>query len=662
MSNKILIGSMQINNGFSGQYYLPYSIGLLCAYVKRHSNKTKNIEFSLPIYKREEKSDIVNQINGVDILLVSLYVWNKNISLAVAKDLKELNPNLLIIFGGPSVPNDAAEFMLEHQYIDVCVHQEGEQTFLDIVNKFPDSGSTDIQEVDYSDIEGLSYRNEKNIICNTGIRTRIKDFSLIPSPYLEGFFDELIEFVGDSHSWLVSWESNRGCPFACTYCDWGSATNSKVTRIELDRCFEELNWFALHKIEFIFVCDANFGMLPRDLEIADYVTTLNKVFSYPKVFSVQNTKNKKERAYGVQKKLADSGLAKAVTIALQSTSQVALAAIKRDNISLDDYFYLQSEFRKDGIPTYTEMIIGLPEETYDSFSTGISDIIINGQHNKIQFNNLSILPNAEMGSKEYLEAYKIKTVSCPIVNMHGALELEPLDKINETQELVISTSSCDLADWKKTRIFASLVEFLYFSKVLQIPLLYINVELGYSYKMLIELFIKNRSKHKIIDEVLHYFEEHTNSITDGGAEFILSKEWGGVYWPPGEYAYLSLVNDNKLDELYEASNNILQSLTKSEEEEDILSDAIKYNAFKISRPEVEKLTVDLKYPIDDFYKKWLYNKIPSKEKSNFQFTLDNVLIYDTFSDWAQKVVWSGHRTGAYLYGDIRMEKDIAGHY
>ena len=66
--------------------------------------------------------------------------------------------------------------------------------------------------------------------------------------------------------------------------------------------------------------------------------------------------------------------------------------------------------------------------------------------------------------------------------------------------------------------------------------------------------------------------------------------------------------------------------------------------------------------LDDFYDEWLYNKIPSKKKADFEFTLDDVSNYDTFSDWAQKVVWYGHRTGAYLYGDIRMEKDIAGHY
>jgi hypothetical protein len=180
--------------------------------------------------------------------------------------------------------------------------------------------------------------------------------------------------------------------------------------------------------------------------------------------------------------------------------------------------------------------------------------------------------------------------------------------------------------------------------------------------MLIELFIKNRKKHKIIDEVICYFEDHANSIVNGGAEFILSKDWGGVYWPPGEYAYLSLVNDNKLNELYEASNEILQTLTKSKEEEEILSDSIKYNAFKISRPKADILTIDLDYPIDEYYAEWLYNRIPKKEKLNFEFTLNNISKYDNFFDWAQKVVWYGHRTGAYLYGDIRMEKDIAGHY
>jgi radical SAM superfamily enzyme YgiQ (UPF0313 family) len=198
MLNNIVVGSMQINNGFSGQYYLPYSIDLLCSYLKKHSNKSIDLKFTIPIYRREEKSVLVEKLEGVDILLVSLYVWNKNISLAVAKEIKTKNPDMLVVIGGPSVPNDASEFMIEHNYIDVCVHQEGKQTVLEIVDILPNNN--------YSDIQRLSFRDDNGVIHNTGIRDRIRDFSLIPSPYLSGFFDDLIQIVGDSHSWLASWE------------------------------------------------------------------------------------------------------------------------------------------------------------------------------------------------------------------------------------------------------------------------------------------------------------------------------------------------------------------------------------------------------------------------------------------------------------------------
>ena len=161
-------------------------------------------------------------------------------------------------------------------------------------------------------------------------------------------------------------ETNRGCPFSCTYCDWGSATNSKVARMHLERVYLELEWFAKHKIEFIFCCDANFGMLPRDYEIVLKAVELKKKYGYPHVLSVQNTKNARERAYKVQKLLADSGLSKGVTLAMQSVDPHTLKSIKRDNISIEDYQELQRRFTKDGIPTYTEFILGLPGDTYES--------------------------------------------------------------------------------------------------------------------------------------------------------------------------------------------------------------------------------------------------------------------------------------------------------
>src|SRR5262249_60085724 len=138
--------------------------------------------------------------------------------------------------------------------------------------------------------------------------------------------------------------------------------------------------------------------------------------------SVQNTKNATERAYQTQKVLSDAGLNKGVALSLQSVDPTTLDAVKRRNISLETYLELQRRFTRDGVDTYSDLILGLPGETYDSFVDGVARIIESGQHNRIQFNNLSILPNAEMGNPAYQAAHGLVTVASRIINIHGALE------------------------------------------------------------------------------------------------------------------------------------------------------------------------------------------------------------------------------------------------
>ena len=160
--------------------------------------------------------------------------------------------------------------------------------------------------------------------------------------------------------------------------------------MELDRVFQEMDWFSKNKIEFIFCCDANFGMLPRDYDIAlKAVENKKKNMVTLMCFQFKTLKMQRERAYKVQKLLADNGLSKGVTLAMQSVDNHTLKEIKRDNISIADYQELQKRFTKDGIPTTSEFILALPGDTYESFAKGVSDVIQASQHNRIQFNNLS---------------------------------------------------------------------------------------------------------------------------------------------------------------------------------------------------------------------------------------------------------------------------------
>ena len=656
---KILIGSTQINNGFAGQYYLPYSIGILQAYFI-HNTKKRDDEFYFEptIYKRIPLKDSIDRLKHCDIILFSTYVWNKEISLKIAEELKRMDPKKFIIFGGPSVPdpieNKAQEFLKKYNFIDVCIHQEGERTIFQLIENFPNRNLSEIPNISYIDDKSF-YRNNKNI-------PRLKTFEKAPSPYLTGVFDQLIK-KNPNERWLASWETNRGCPFSCAYCDWGSATNSKVARMELDRVFAELDWFSKNKVEFIFCCDANFGMLPRDYEIAKKAVENKKKYGYPHVLSVQNTKNARERAYKVQKLLAENSLSKGVTLAMQSVDSHTLKEIKRDNISIKDYEELQRRFAKDGIPTYTEFILGLPGDTYNSFAEGVSMVIESGQHNRIQYNNLSILPNAEMASDIYMKRNEIKTVETPIVNPHGSQEEIPSDGIYEKQELVISTKDLCKDDWIKTRVYASISEFFYFNKVLQLPIILINKLLGVSFKDIFEDLMKLRGKkeYPIFDEIIESFYEHSNDITKGKPEFIHNKDWLDIFWPPGEYIYIKILKEDKFDLFYKESEKFIMKYDykKIPNFDKMISEVILLNKFLMRKPfESQDKQLTLSYNFIETLELMKQNLDFDLLKSENKYRIiKSDLIYNNWEDWMREVIWYGHRSGKYVCDIISLNEN-----
>ena len=645
-SDKVKVGSTQINNGFAGQYYLPYSIGILQAYVLHNSKKKERYDFISTIYKRELLNDCVKKLKDCQIILLSTYVWNENISLAIAKEIKKIDPDKFIIFGGPSVPDNidhrTEKFLRKNFFIDVCIHQEGERTVLQLLDNYPNNNFESIPNISYLD-ENKKFINNNNI-------PRLKSFENTPSPYLFGIFDNLIK-ENPQEIWLASWETNRGCPFSCTYCDWGSAINSKVARMELDRVFKDLDWFSKNKIEFIFCCDANFGMLPRDYEIAIKAVENKKKYRYPKVLSVQNTKNARERAYKVQKLLAENNLSKGVTLAMQSVDSHTLKEIKRDNISIADYQALQRRFTRDGISTYTEFILGLPGDTYESFAKGVSDVIQAGQHNRIQFNNLSILPNAEMAKSEYVKKHKIFTKETSIVSIHGSLDERPADGIYEKQKLVISTNTMPTQDWIKTRTYASISEFFYFNKVLQIPLLFEHKFNKKSFKILFEslMNLRNNKKYKVIKSVIESLYEHANSITRGEPEFIFKKGWLDIFWPPGEFEYINILRNNMFDEFFEEAKHYLLSNSTDQDHNEMINECLILNKKMMRLPfETKDVTLNFKFNILECYNSMLQNlNFHLKKQQNKNFIIKSDFTFNNWDDWMREVMWYGHRSGKY---------------
>ncbi len=641
---KYQVGSVQINNGFSGQYYLPYSIGTLQAYFMEFSKNPKKFEFSTPIYKRLLLNECLLKLSSDDIVLFSIYVWNKNISLKIAEKLKKIDKKKFIVFGGPSAPDGAEEFLRKYKYIDCIVHQEGERTITSILDNYPNE--------EWRKVSGVSSIDSNGKFITSKCLPKLRDITVLPSPYLTGVFDRTMK-ENPNERWLASWETNRGCPFSCAYCDWGSAIASKVSRMDMEKLEKELLWFAKNKIEFIYVCDANFGMLPRDMEISKMAIKIKKKYGYPHVLSVQTTKNARERSYNIQKLLYEGGMHKSVNLAMQSMSARALKEIKRDNISLSDYKDLQKRFISDGIPTYSDLIIGLPGDTLKSFKNSVNELISIGQHYRIQFNNLSILPNAEMATPEYLKRNEIKTAEIPIVNMHGSLDDEPEDGVKESQEMVISTKDMPINDWIKTRSFANITEFYYFNKMLQIPILLINKITKIKFSDLFQnLYSVNDEKNfPIITKLNTLFNDHSSGIIKGKPEFIHSNKWHNIYWPPGEFAMLKLFENKELIQFYNEAKFLLNKFVNKNYLTEYINQAVDFNHASLKKPFLKKnVIIGLDYDIPLDYKKSLLDEKFKfqKKQCKYEIKINKEKTRD-FLQWSQEVIWYGHRRASYLY-------------
>ncbi|HEY9844558.1 MAG TPA: radical SAM protein, partial [Candidatus Obscuribacterales bacterium] len=394
----LTIGLVQITEPMYHMLYLPYGVALLQTFAQAHAAEPGRLNFLSPLFLRQPIAQVVPGLAKVDILGCSIHIWNYQYTLALAEAVRAVNPGVLMVFGGPQVPDKPERFLREHPFINVCVHGEGEEVFLKLLES---------PRGEWDGIPGISWIDAEGSFRTNGKAPRVTGLDAIPSPYLNGYFDALMR-EHPTQQWVGVWESNRGCPFSCTFCDWGTI-NSKVLRFSPERVQAEIDWFGSHGIEIVYCTDANFGILPRDLEFARLLIRTKVRYGYPHSVLLQMTKNQADRSFQAFKELTDAGLLPRVPLSLQSVTPEVLTAIKRDNISLDVYHDLLKRFVNAGIATYTDHLIGLPGESLDSFLESIDAIISHGQYEELRFWNTYILPNAELADPDYRRKHGIES-------------------------------------------------------------------------------------------------------------------------------------------------------------------------------------------------------------------------------------------------------------
>ncbi len=216
----------------------------------------------------------------------------------------------------------------------------------------------------------------------------------------------------------------------------------------------------------------------------------------------------------------------------------------------------------------------------------------------------------------------------------------------------------------KIRSFASAVEFYYYNKMLQIPLMilcnYCKIPLSTAIEYL--FFQKN---YETISKVNKMFYSHPKSILKGGHEFIKSKRWLNIYWPPGEYAMIKLFELKKINQFYEESFSLLRDLSENKIPIELLENAISYNKFLLKKPQsfVDDNSLKLNYDLPNIVSKIKLNTVSRSCYSKIKIKLNRKCIEKySYKEWAKKVIWYGHRSSAYFYGNKSIQKDIAGHH
>ena len=546
--------------GSGGATYLPLVSGILSANAKKDKKIKENFNFHNFIFHPDTAENILKNyyIEKPHIASFSISMWNEQLSLKVAKILKE-KFDTLIIFGGASCPHEPSEYFKKYPFIDVTIRAEGEEAFNEVLLRYLD------EDKDFSKIPNVAFRDikSKKCIINFEKAKFVRDLDIYPSPYLEGEFDYLISNE-TNHNYQAIIETNRGCPFLCTYCYWGRGGNTTKYRYHsLERVFSEIDWIGKNKISYVFNADSNFGMHKRDIKIAEKLIETKLKTGYPDKFRTCWGKNISEQIFKIANMLHNHGLEKGITLARQTNSLDALKNVKRDNIKLEAYSELKRKFNNLKIPVYAEMITGLPGETYESWTNGLGSLLDSNINNQIFVYQAEVYPNTELNEDAYREKHKIKTKKIELLETHCSPKEQ--EWLKEYQEIVIETSSMTKDDWKKRNLFSVVLMVLHSFKVGFYLMNYLKNEMKISGKDLV-IFIcdkTNKSKHPYIyKNLISKVDEWSNNMLNGKGRSILDIKYSDVYLDIEEIIFLNISENFEI--FYQELKDLVEKLVGNE--------------------------------------------------------------------------------------------------
>ena len=441
---------------------LPLAAGLLVATARMDAILGRTIAFDI-LVEREPLAEAVTAMHEPDVLGLSLYPWNAAYSLAVASAARRALPDAFLVAGGPAIPrrpDSARAFMDANPALDALVLGEGELAFPALLRTLLDGG--DLQAV-----PGLVHRAADGEIRFTTPPERVRDFAATGSPYLDGTFDRLLARHPGRFAMAVC-ETNRGCPFSCTFCDW--SMTRQVVEYPIERVRAEIEWVADKGLSNLCFTDANFGIRRRDKHIAQHLAEQKMRTGTPRFCYFYLTKNNHRRNVQTIDIFTAAGIDYCVGLAVQDFDDEVLLAVKRDNIQSDESMRLREICATRGIRTHNELILGLPRQTYDSFVATVLHAMPGHPRHDFRIFLCRLIDNTELADAGTRAQYGIESRTCLWRPADRAFD--PI--VDEYQELVVATRDMPAGQWRRTCRFAYLAAAAYNQRLLREALRYLG--------------------------------------------------------------------------------------------------------------------------------------------------------------------------------------------
>jgi radical SAM superfamily enzyme YgiQ (UPF0313 family) len=387
------------------------------------------------------------QENQPDVLMLSNYLWNEALSFHFAELAKKVRPEMLVVMGGPNIPIEEfrqLDYFNQHPEIDVYVLGEGDFLAAEVVRRYLDAGMS-VQKMGVGEVPSSIYRRPDGKAVLNKMFDREKNVDTIPSPWLTGIQDEF--FDGKLAPMI---ETNRGCPFSCTFCVQGTSWYTKVHNFSLERMQEEIEYIA-HKIKdrspnmgTLRIADSNYGMFERDVEISSWIGEMQKRYGYPTFIDATTGKNRPDRIIRSVEKVSG---ALVVYQAVQSLNDDVLRNIKRSNIKLNAYEEIMIHIRGRGLRSNSDLIVGLPGETLKSHVSAIHSLIDAGT-NQMHNLQLVLLKGSELETLDTRKEFHFDTRFRVLPKNFG---IYGGDKVLDIEEIVVSTDTMSFDDYVETR-------------------------------------------------------------------------------------------------------------------------------------------------------------------------------------------------------------------